>query len=44
MGDEGGEEAVVDGGVDVEAFYHHADLGGAEEGEGGDLWYGGRSI
>lgn len=32
VGGEGVEEFLVDGFVDVEAFDHHADLGGAEEG------------
>ena len=37
VGGEGGEEAGVDVFMDVEAFDHHADLGAAEEGEGGEL-------
>lgn len=37
VGDHGGEEAVVDILVDVDAFDVHADLAGVEEGEGGDL-------
>lgn len=37
VGNEGGEEAGVDGGVDVDAFDGHADLAGVDEGELGDL-------
>lgn len=39
VGGEGVEEFLVDGFVDVEAFDHHADLGGAEEGAYCELLY-----